>query len=71
MALIKDAPGWGQLVLALIALLIAGTLAYANVKAEVALLEQKDQFIEQNILDIKQMLKDEMEQHHPRQAVKP
>lgn len=64
--LINDIPGWGQFAIAIIAILVAGTLAYGNVKADVQLLQQKDQFLEQNVLEIKTMLKDEMERHHPR-----
>jgi hypothetical protein len=66
MTKLKDLPGWGQFVLALLTLLIAGTLAYGNVKAEISLLQQKDDFIERNIGEIKQMLREEMERHHPR-----
>jgi hypothetical protein len=64
--LLKDMPGWGQFILALGTLLVAGTWAFANVKEEISLLRQKDTFIETNILEIKQLLRDEMEQHHPR-----
>ena len=64
--LFKDLPGWGEFVIALVAMLIAGTLAYGNVKADVQLLQQKDTFLEQNISDIKTMLQQEMERHHPR-----
>jgi hypothetical protein len=64
--LLNELPNWGQFILALIIALAAGLSAYGNVKADVKLLQQKDQFLEQNISDIKTMLKEEMERHHPR-----
>lgn len=64
--LFKEFPGWGQFILALITMLVLGLTAYGNVKADVQLLQQKDQFLEQNILEIKSMLREEMERHHPR-----
>jgi hypothetical protein len=64
--LFNDLPGWGQFIVALIGMLIAGTIAYGNVKADVRLLQQKDTFLEQNIADIKSMLQQEMDVHHPR-----
>lgn len=62
----NDLPGWGQIIVALIAMLIAGTLAYGNVNAQISLLQQKDDFLERNIADIKMMLQQEMDVHHPR-----
>lgn len=64
--LINDLPGWGQFLIALITMLVIGLSAYGNVKADVKLLQQKDQFLEQNIFEIKSMLQQEMERHHPR-----
>lgn len=63
---IKNIPEWGQLVLALLALLVAGTLAFAKTNTAISLLEQKDTHFEQNIIEIKQMLREEIDRHHPR-----
>ncbi len=63
--LINDLPGWGQFIIAVITMMVIGLTAYGDVKADIQLLQQKDQFIDQNILDIKVMLKEELERHHP------
>jgi hypothetical protein len=66
MSAFRDLPSWGAFIVALIGMFIAGTLAYGAVKTDVSLLQQKDTHFEQTILDIKQMLKEELERHHPR-----
>jgi hypothetical protein len=66
MSAFKDLPGWGALIVTLIGMCIAGTLAYGAVKTDVSLLQQKDTHFEQTVLEIKQMLKEELERHHPR-----
>jgi len=67
MSKLNNLPDWGQLILALVISLVAGTFAFAAVKSDVSLLQQKDAFIEQSINEIKQMLREEIDRHHPRE----
>lgn len=73
MAFLKDAPAWVKIILALAGTLVSVTLAYANLKSEVKLLQREDVVLHEqdkqfksDIKDIKEMLREELERHHPR-----
>lgn len=66
MAKLENIPSWVQLVMAIVAVLVTVTLAYAQAQADISLLRQNDTYIEKSIDEIKVMLRDEMERHHPR-----
>lgn len=66
MSKLSDLPAWGQLVLALATMLVLGTLAYASVKEDISLLQQNDNNFEKSILRMEQMMREEMDRHHPR-----
>jgi hypothetical protein len=63
---LSNLPDWGQLVLAVVAVLVTVMLAYAQARSDISLLQQKDTYIERSIDEIKQMLREEIERHHPR-----
>jgi hypothetical protein len=63
---LSNLPDWGQLVIAIVIILSGVLLAYGQARADIALLQQNDAHIESNILEIKQMLREEIERHHPR-----
>lgn len=68
--LFTDVPGWLQaalaLLLALIASIIYMTGISSDLQAEIVERKTTDQFISEGVKDIKDMLKEEMERHHPR-----
>jgi sensor domain CHASE-containing protein len=66
MSTFKNFPDWMQLILAVLAVLVTVTLAYAQAKSDISLLQQKDTHIEQSIQRIELMLREEIERHHPR-----
>jgi chaperonin cofactor prefoldin len=66
-------PTWVKLLLTLGATLVTVTLAYAQLKEEdtkirgdIKLLEREDEVHRDDVEEIKQMLRDEFNRHHPR-----
>jgi hypothetical protein len=63
---LSNLPDWGQLVIAIIIVLSGVLLAYGQARADISLLQQNDTHIEKSIERIEQMLREEIERHHPR-----
>ena len=64
----RNLPDWAQLALAVVAVLVTVTLAYAQARSDISLLQQNDTHIEKSINRIENMLREEIERHHPRGA---
>lgn len=71
MAPVRNWPEWVKLAIAIGTLLVSGVYAWADAKADlrVEISERKlnDSHIEQSVDEIKTMLREELNRHHPRQ----
>lgn len=63
---LSNLPDWGQLLIAVMAVLATVFIAYAQAKTDISLLQQKDIYIEQGIERIEKLLREEIDRHHPR-----
>lgn len=75
---LKDIPGWVQAVVAVVLFTVGGTsscsMLQRNIdveaterKASDEQLKQEDQHFRETVTEIKQMLREELDKHHPRQ----
>ena len=68
-----DIPSWLQALIALAVVLGGATMAYGDLlgdlRVEATTREQVDIRIERSVDEIKSMLKDEIERHHPRELM--
>ena len=68
---LRDIPGWGQLILALGVLLASLAFTWGSfagdLRVEATTREQVDIRIERSVEEIKQLLKQEIDRHHPRE----
>jgi hypothetical protein len=71
MAPVRDWPTWVKLVVAIATVLISISLAWGDMKADLRVeqTERKamDTHLEKGVEEIKQMLREELDRHHPRQ----
>jgi len=73
MSKLRDIPAWAKLVLTLISIIVSVTLAYAqlrledkDIRGEINLLKKEDEVHRGDVEEIKQMLREEFDRHHPR-----
>jgi chaperonin cofactor prefoldin len=73
MSRFRDIPVWVKFLITFGTLLVSVTLAYAqlkqedtSLKGEIKLLQQQDAHTNQSLEEIKQMLREEFDRHHPR-----
>jgi len=66
MAKLNSLPEWAQALIALFAFVGMVLLAYADVKSDVRSVTEKQERYDQDISEIKEMFKNELDRHHPR-----
>lgn len=77
MAKLQDIPGWVQAAIAAVLFVVGSTSSCANLQRNIDMeaaerkavddqLKAEDAHFKDSVTEIKQMLRDEMERHHPR-----
>jgi cytochrome c-type biogenesis protein CcmH/NrfG len=77
MTRLQDIPGWIQAFVLIVVTLIGAAVAFGSLQAAQSLetaerkaadqqLQQEDQHFKESVTEIKQLLRDESDRHHPR-----